>query len=352
MTEQASTQAPIIVKRIKKGGHAHHGGAWKVAYADFVTAMMAFFLLLWLLSVTTQDQRKAVADYFTPTIGIKDSKGIGVQGGKAPGPKGTSNNNLTAVGIVAGQVQQGPVAREPNDATKNDKEAENAAKETKSAADSQGENDNQDSEQFQLAEDEIKQAMESNPDLQQFKNSVQVEISNEGMKINLIDDPKKSMFSPGGAQLTEDGRKAVDAMANIVAKTPNEITIIGHTDAAPTSSANQRYSNWELSADRANAVRRALVTTQIEPERVMKIIGMADRELLNKDEPNNPRNRRVTIVLIRGSYFRDPSKVVPAGRSIISVPEPQVKQEESIPEAKPMPESGKPSIFDQGPPKK
>src|SRR3954463_4740791 len=102
----AENLAPIIIKKIKKGGHAHHGGAWKVAYADFVTAMMAFFLLLWLLNVTTPEQRKGIADYFTPTIGIKDSKGIGFKGGKMSGPKGVSKNNLVMPGLVVGQVQQ------------------------------------------------------------------------------------------------------------------------------------------------------------------------------------------------------------------------------------------------------
>jgi len=345
-----STPAPIIIKRIKKGGHAHHGGAWKVAYADFVTAMMAFFLLLWLLSVTTQDQRKAVADYFTPTIGIKDSKGIGIDGGKAPGPKGTSNNNLTAVGIVVGQVQQGPVAKEPNDATKDDPQAEAAAENKDDKKNDSDNQDSQDSEQFKLTEQEIKQAMENDPELQKFKNNVQVENTDEGMKIDLIDDPKKPMFSAGAATLTEDGRKAVDSMANIVGKTPNQLSIIGHTDVAGPSS-NPRYGNWELSTDRANAVRRTLVTTQIESGRVVKVVGMADRQLLVKEEPNNPRNRRVTIMLLRGSYFRDPNKVQPTGRAILSVPEAKVKQEEPPPEASaPVPaEPAKPSIFDQKP---
>lgn len=347
MTETpAAASAPIIIKRIKKGGHGHHGGQWKVAYADFVTAMMAFFLLLWLLSVTTQDQRKAVADYFTPTIGIKDSKGIGIQGGKSPGPKGNSVNNLTAPGLVVGQVQQGPVAKEPNDATKDDPNAESTSKADEDKKDDADNQDNQDSQQFKLAEEEIKQALESDPEMQKFRNSVQVEDTQEGLKINLIDDPKKPMFSAGSATLTEDGRKVVDSMANIVAKTANKLSIIGHTDlAGPTS--NARYSNWELSADRANAVRRILVTTQVDQDRVAKVVGMADRELLVKEEPNSPRNRRVTIVLMRGSYFRDPSKVQPAGRAILSVPEAQVKEPEPLPEATPMPESTKPSIFDQ-----
>jgi len=344
------------IKRIKKSAHAHHGGAWKVAYADFVTAMMAFFLLLWLLSVTTQDKRKAIADYFTPTIGIKDSKGIGVNGGRSPSSqKGKSSNDLVAPGIIIGQVQQGPVPKDPEDAKKPDPEAESSSTgkdDKQDKKDSKDSQDNQDSEQFNLAEKEIKQAMETDQELNKLKNNIQVEQTPEGLKIDLIDDPKKPMFAAGGATLSDAGKKAIDSMANIIAKTTNQIAIIGHTDAAgPT--ANPRYTNWELSADRANAARRALATTQLESDRVVKIIGLADRELLVKDDPSNPRNRRVTVILLRGSYSRDPNSVAPASRAILSVGDAKLKEKEpEAPPPAPPVAAGppKPSIFDQSTP--
>ena len=345
------SNAPIIIKRIKKSAAGHHGGSWKVAYADFVTAMMAFFLLLWLINVTTADQKKGISDYFTPTIGIKDAKGIGFSGGKISSPKkGTAINNMTAPGLVIGQVQQGPVAKEPKENTKpgdSDAEEVTSGKKDKPGGqdNAQETQDNLDSDTFKLAADEIRQALEKDKDLEQYKNNVEMEEHPDGLKIDLIDDPKQPMFTAGGAQLTDGGKKALDAMANIIVKTPNQIKIVGHTDAGGPP-ANPRYTNWELSADRANAARRALVTTQVEPERVSQVIGVADHELLIPKEPNNPRNRRVSIVLLRGTYFRDPKSQV-NNRPILSVPEAKVKDESPIPEAKPEPEKpAGPSIFD------
>jgi chemotaxis protein MotB len=346
----SDTPAPIIIKRIKKAAHAHHGGSWKVAYADFVTAMMAFFLLLWLLNVTTPEQKKGIADYFTPTIGIKDSKGIGFKGGQSPNPKGTSVSNLMTPGIVVGQVQQGPVSKKPSDAKDPDpnEESTSSGEEAKKGSENNDDSaDKQDSETFKLAENDIRQALEADPDIKEYKNNVQFEQTNEGMKINMIDDPKKEMFVAGGATLTAAGKKVLDSMANIIVKTPNQLTISGHTDASgPTS--NPRYTNWELSADRANATRRALVTTQVEPERVVKVSGLADREPLMPDDPANARNRRVTITLIRGSYFRDPrSQVTNSGRPILSVPDAKIKNPNPIAPSTPEPvKPAGPSIFD------
>ena len=341
---------PIIVKRIKKVAGGHHGGAWKVAYADFVTAMMAFFLLLWLLSVTTPEKRAAIADYFTPTIGIKDSKGIGVDGGiNSSVKKGKSKSNLTSPGIVFGQVQQGPVFRDPVDVKRPDPNSEGTSagqedKQVKKDDKPQKNDDEQsgeDSDQFKLTEADINQAMQSDEDLKQLKNNVQVEQSAEGLKIDLIDDPKKPMFSSGGATLTEAGKKVLDSMANIISKTPNQLMIIGHTDTEGLST-NASYTNWELSADRANAVRRALVTTQLGADRVAKVVGLADRELLVKNEPGNPRNRRVTIILVRGSYVsRQNNKGQPIDPSIISVGDAQLKKEE--PKKDVAPASAKPA---------
>ncbi len=340
--------APIIIKKIKKvSGGGHHGGAWKVAYADFVTAMMAFFLLLWLLNTTTPEQKLGLADYFTPTIGIKDSKGIGFKGGKSSSRKGASINNLTAPGIVAGQVQQGPVAKAPTDAIENDPDAESTSRGKKKSEGGEDNPDAQDAEstdsdQFKVAENDIKQALADDPDVQQYKNNVQVEQTTEGMKINMVDDPKKEMFVAGGAQLTAAGKKVLDSMANIITKTPNQITIVGHTDASgPTT--NPSYTNWELSSDRANAARRALVATNVEPERIAKVMGMADRDLLLPNDPSNPKNRRITIVLLRGSYFRDPKAV---GRGVLSVPDAVLKKPAPAPIIKEEPGHQGPSIFD------
>lgn len=318
-----SNSPPIIIKRIKKVAGGHHGGAWKVAYADFVTAMMAFFLLLWLLNVTSPEQRSGIADYFTPTIGIKDSKGIGFEGGLRPTEKGTSKSDLAPVGLVVGQVQQGPTPKAPETpAVKPDENAENTA------ALAEQEN-NEDSEQFKEAEADIKQSLREDPDLKELQDSVVVQETPEGMKLDMIDDAKKPMFAPGGAVLTDMGRKVLDSMANIISKMPNNITIIGHTDAA-SATVNPNYTNWELSVERANAARRFLSTTQLEQDRVAKIIGMADKELLVPQEPTSPRNRRITIIVMRGSYYRDP-KAMPTTRTLLSVPKSTPKKQEETP---------------------
>ena len=312
--------APIIIKKIKKGGGGHHGGAWKVAYADFVTAMMAFFLLLWLLSVTTPEQKMGLADYFTPTIGIKDSMGIGVKGGIKASEAGKSKNDLTEVGLVIGQTKQGAVAAASNaQKGENDPDAEATSKNEKVEASTE------DAEEFKSATQDIKQALDQE-ELKDYKNNVVIQDTPEGLKIDMIDDAKKPMFVPAGAALTDTGKKVLDSMARMVVKTPNNISIKGHTDS-PSSTQNPQYSIWELSADRANSARRMLATTQLEPERVVKVEALADKELLVPTEPTNPRNRRITITILRGSYFRDP-KAAPTTRSLLSVPDAKIKKDE------------------------
>lgn len=348
----AADEQTIIIKKIIKGGGGHHGGAWKVAYADFVTAMMAFFLLLWLLSVTTPAQKIGLAEYFTPTMGIKDSMGIGFKGGKKSSPDvGRANTDLNAPGIIAGQVHQGPVAAAPDASIpiKPEPDAESTSTDNKATKEGKDVPNGEDGDDLKVAEQDIKQSLESDPNLQSFKNNVVVQDSPEGLKVDMIDDQKTPMFVPGGAALTDTGKKVLDSMANIIAKTPNNISINGNTDAAGATS-NPQYTNWELSADRANAARRFLVTTQLEPDRVQKVVGMADRNLLVPQEPSSPRNRRITIILLRGSYFRDP-KAMPTTRTLLSVPNAAIKENRppkpEEPAAAPKPTT--PSIFDPVP---
>ncbi len=317
MSEQVQ---PIEIKYIKEG--TLHGGAWKVAYADFVTAMMAFFLLLWLLNTTTPAQKMGLAEFFTPTVGIKDSMGIGFKGGLKPSERGRSKNDLTAVGLVVGQVKQGPDAGPPTDVTgESDPDVDDASTAVKAEED-----ELEDAEQFSSTQEEVKQALEEDEDLKDYKNNVVMQDTPEGLKIDIIDDPKKPMFVPGGAVLTDTGKKVLDSMAAMIIKTPNNITINGHTDSAGATQ-NPQYTIWELSADRALSARRFLNTTQLETERVTKIVGFADKALLVPQEPNNPRNRRITILLQRGSYFRDP-KTLPTTRTLLSVPKTKLKKDE------------------------
>ena len=323
----AEIQQNIIIKKIKKGGHGHHGGAWKVAYADFVTAMMAFFLLLWLLAASSDAQKQGIAEYFTPTIGLKDSKGIGFNGGLSAAPEGNSRTNKTAPGIVVGQVKQGEAADTPNITQgKAQPDATDAAQIAKAQEDVQVDKD-----VFEAAEEEMKQALQE-PDMKDYSNNVIIQDTPEGLKIDMIDDPQQPMFVPGSTTLTDMGKKVLDSMARVVSKTPNNVSITGHTDA-PSGTVNPQYTVWELSADRSNAARRFLATTVLEKDRVIKILGLADKELLVPNEPSNPRNRRITIMVLRESYFRDP-KEVSTMRGLLTTPQAKLKKADEQPAEK------------------
>ncbi len=334
MAEDQKLAPIIVIKKIEEGAHGHHGGAWKVAYADFVTAMMAFFLLMWLINATSPEQKKGLADYFTPTIGIKDSMGIGFNGGKQANAKpGHSNRDTAAPGIVVGHVAQGPVNAPPAPKTEPNPDAEASSNDSNSTeSDGATQDQTADVEEFKSTEDQVKQMIEKDPEIKEYQNDIIVQPSPDGLKIDLIDDRKKPMFEENNATLTEMGKKVLDAMAVVIAKTPNNVAIHGHTSTPTTAAANPQYTNWELSADRANAARRFLVTTQLDPDRVREVVGKADRELLVKQEPTNERNQRITITVLRGSYYRDNAKsLVPTTRSLLSVPD--VKHKESSQEA-------------------
>ena len=289
---------PIIVKKVKKGGDGHHGGAWKVAYADFVTAMMAFFLMLWLISAADEATLDGLAEYFTPTIGLKDQLGIGFEGGSAVDVEGKQKTELSKPGIVVGRTPQGPIPENP------EREAV-----------MEGE---QDAQLFEKAEEDVKRAFESDPNLRDLADNIVMEQTPEGLKIDITDSDKYPMFTPGSTELTIFGKKTLGAMGKIIDQLPNFISITGHTDAVPTSTPN--YTNWELSADRANSARRYFMETGMEPTRVMKVLGQAARDLLLPESPKSPRNRRITVILLRGSYLDTYDQYLPASRDLLRVP--------------------------------
>lgn len=318
----------IIIKKIKKVSGGHHGGAWKVAYADFVTAMMAFFLLLWLLSSTTQVQKQGLAEYFTPTFGLKDSKGVGIKGGVTSSLEGESQTNLTDPGIVVGRVPQGPDPTMPTQKIDDIPKSTSSGLEVPLTASSDQEGEKQDNTgdsgsadadnaEFKRVEEDIMNAFEQTPELQDFKNNIIITNTPEGLRIDMVDDQKRPMFSSGSAMMTKTGEMVLSAIGNIVATTPNKISLSGHTDASGFSVGN--YTNWELSSDRANASRRFLNKDGVEAERMAKVQGMADRDLLVPNEPNSPRNRRISLVLMRGTHSKPGTK--PTSRGLLSVPD-------------------------------
>jgi chemotaxis protein MotB len=317
----------IIIKKIKKGGHGgHHGGAWKVAYADFVTAMMAFFLLLWLLNVTTDVQKRGIADYFEPTISAKSeySGSGGILGGKVIGKPGAMQQDSSAPSVSipipaekqpddgddgdeAGDPTQAVNPGQPSTAEKPSADQRNtgrseaadfAAKLDKiteaAAAKSAAEREER---QFTAAEFALRQAMQDIPDLKNLAENLVVDRTPEGLRIQIVDQDKTSMFPLGSSEMSEPARKLMALVTQVVQRLPNKISVSGHTDATPFTRAGS-YGNWELSADRANASRRALIASGLPADRIAKVVGVADRDPMVADEPASPRNRRISMVLL------------------------------------------------------
>ncbi len=285
---EAGHNQPIIInKKVKKGGgHGHHGGAWKVAYADFVTAMMAFFLLLWLLSSTTVEQRAGIGDYFTPTTSFRpgESGAGGILGGQTLSDSGAKIGEGGTPSVV---VELTPPAR--RDANKKDVE-ELAAK--------------REQDSFEEAVQALNKAIIDSPELSDLQDNIQVDMTPEGMRIQIVDREGGSLFRAGSAEMTARTRDLLAQIAQVVATLPNDISISGHTDASPFSRGD--YSNWELSSDRANASRRHLVTSGIDPSRIVQVVGKADQEPLIEEDPFLPENRRVSIVLRRTAAVLPP----------------------------------------------
>ena len=284
--------SPVIVKRVTRIEIVGRSAQWKVAYADMVTAMMAFFLLLWLLSAATPDQKDGIADYFKPSMGLGGSTGVGQGGGKSAGEEGQENNTLMPVGMVSGQVRKGSAPENWVSETGEDiVGAEFAAniKRPKDFVDPTGE--------FRSITEGINQAISIDPTLKNHKQEIFLQDTPEGLKIELIDSRKHPLFKTETAELTEQGRDTLEKIARIVAVSTNAIGIEGHVESSTRMALSDQYTDWELSVDRANTVRRALVAGHIDAGRIQKVVGMADMDPLVPQKPSSTRNRRVTIVL-------------------------------------------------------
>ncbi len=319
MSPRPGHTAPIIIKRKKVSGHGHHGGAWKVAYADFVTAMMAFFLLLWLLNVTTQQQKQAIANYFDPTSVSDSTSGSGgVMGGQTMAADGAKLSDAAPVGenipmpgdpaqgANGDKAKGGPSDTDPFAAqeqavqgqtqpqTVQQVQAQKQADQDK-AAQAKVEDAN-----FKQTEASIKQAIQSVPELQQLSQNLLVDETPEGLRIQLVDQDGSSMFSSASADMPDRTRKLLAVVAHAIARLPNQITIRGHTDGTQYRSA-KGYNNWDLSTDRANSSRRALEAAGLDPSKIASVVGKADREPLFPENPNAPENRRISIVMLRSA---------------------------------------------------
>ncbi|MEM9500571.1 MAG: flagellar motor protein MotB [Pseudomonadota bacterium] len=274
----AAALPPIIVKKITIEEGGHHGGAWKVAYADFVTAMMAFFLLLWLLGATTESQRKGIADYFSPTLVKLRQEGAGADGMLGGSSLTDVDNYPNAQGQTGTQTitipkgaQGGPVEG--------------------------GGRGEQEAERMQELREEIEQRLEQNRRVRHLVRQVRVRTSPEGIRIDLVDDADFSMFTLGTTILTNEARVLLEVIGETLVDKSATLIVRGHTDSLPWRDGIVA-NNWSLSTGRAEATRQALMLQGLPENRFERIEGVADREPLIADNPADPRNRRISVLLL------------------------------------------------------
>ena len=312
----------IIIKRIKKMDGGHHGGAWKVAYADFVTAMMAFFLLLWLLNVTTDEQKAMISSYFAPAdprISESTSGAGGVMGGLTVSPEGAMTENKEPITAAQDEPSDG-IGREDGE----DGEQKNQITEEQLTQ----ELEKLDQKTFQETEERLRQAIESAPELQELSQNLLIDMTPEGLRIQIVDQEGKPMFELGSARPLPAAERLLRLIAQVIKELPNKVSIRGHTDSKPYGSG-AAYTNWELSSDRANASRRVMlqgnISGRLPADRVENVQGKADREHLDPTDPFAAKNRRISIILLKQSIVPgiDRSKITPRPKA----PEPRKKEE-------------------------
>jgi chemotaxis protein MotB len=289
---------PIVVKRIKKASHGHHGGAWKIAYADFVTAMMAFFLLMWLLGSTTDGDKKGIADYFNSPLRVSLMGGSSGAGDASHVIKG-GGTDLTR---SSGQVKKGDIE------AKRDTINLLALKDELAAAERA---------RLKQLKDELEHTLVSLPQLAEFRSQVKIDITRDGLRIQILDDRNRPTFASGSSVVQPYMRDLLRALGPVLGSVPNKLTLEGHTDAAPFAAGEQGYSNWELSADRANASRRELVAAGLADDRVMRVQGLASSIPFDHDNPLNPINRRISITVM----YRDAERQLHAPAQVDDVDE-------------------------------
>jgi chemotaxis protein MotB len=272
MTSSEKAKSTIVVKRVKKGGHGAHGAAWKIAYADFVTAMMAFFLLMWLLGSTTKGDLKGISEYFQSPLQVSMSGGDGA---------GDSNTIITGGGDdltkSAGQVKKGEI------------------KAKKHRRDEVMKSERARMEELQR---HLNQAILASDKLSAFREQIRVEVTPDGLRIQIVDDFKRPMFDIGSARVKDYMRDILREFGKVLNEVDSKIVLTGHTDSAQYATGDKSYSNWELSADRANASRRELIAGGMETKKIVRVVGLADSNLLDAENAMNPLNRRISIIVL------------------------------------------------------
>jgi chemotaxis protein MotB len=276
---QDKNKKPIVVKRIKKVAGMAHGGAWKIAYADFVTAMMAFFLLMWLLGSTSKGDLQGIAEYFKTPLKVALLGGEG--SGDATSIIKGGGEDLTR---EAGQVK---MAEPTQVASLAEVQKEIARIERIREV-----------EKLKQLKSRIEEAIEKSPSLKKFKNQILLDMTTEGLRIQIVDEKNRPMFQLGSARLEPYTREILHEIGRMLNEVPNKVSLSGHTDAALYGGGNKGYSNWELSADRANASRRELIAGGMDAEKIVRVVGLSSAVLFVREEPLNPINRRISMIVM------------------------------------------------------
>ena len=279
MAGDAKKLQPIIIKRVKKGGHAAHRGAWKIAYADFVTAMMAFFLLMWLLGSTTEGDKKGIADYFASPLKLSLLASGSGAGDASHVVKG-GGQDLTR---TTGQVKRGDIEAKRDTVNLHQLKAEQIRAEIA---------------RLENLQKKVQEAMAGNPELQKMANQLLLEMTADGLRIQILDADARPMFASGSPAVQPYMRELLRAVGKLLAEVPNRLTLEGHTDAMPFPGGERGYSNWELSADRANASRRELIAGGLPDDQVLRVQGLAASNPFDRKDPAAPANRRISIIVM------------------------------------------------------
>lgn len=284
---------PIIVKRVNKGGGGHHGGAWKIAYADFVTAMMAFFLLMWLLGSTAKGDLNGIAEYFKTPLKVAMSGGSGA---------GDSSS------LVQGGGQD--LTRKDGQVKKADDPEMKKTYNLQAARfkDMEKELERQEAARLRALKARIEEAIEARATLKQYRKQLLIDITTEGLRIQIVDEQNRPMFALASAELQPYTKEILTEIGRALNDMPNRISLSGHTDAKPYANGEKGYSNWELSADRANASRRALIAGGMDETKVLRVVGLSSAVLFDKQDPFNPINRRISIIVMNKKTEESASK--------------------------------------------
>ncbi|MFM1886885.1 MAG: flagellar motor protein MotB [Pseudomonadota bacterium] len=273
---------PIIVVKRRKKAAGHHGGAWKVAYADFVTAMMAFFMVMWLVASVSQEQRAALFEYFkNPSM----EEGSSVKA--APGQAGPGGASTSVIDLGGGL-----------DAPKSSPVTDNGLGMPTDVDEARRLADAAERRQLESLMAELREAIAKSQALEPYKDQLLLDITPEGLRIQIVDQQNRAMFASGSSRLEVYTQDILLELANYLNTVPNRISLSGHTDAKPYPGSGKGYTNWELSADRANAARRTLLQGGLEETKIARVVGLASSVLFVKDEPLNPVNRRISIIVM------------------------------------------------------